>query len=301
MLLLAATLWMGLAVFSSSHGAAPASPRLASMQIDIWPEFDRPAVLVILKGEIAQGVSQRTLSLRIPATSGGPLAVAAASTPGGDLLNLQYERSDSKNFITLRFKVPQRFFQVEFYDPIPTDAPDRSYTYTWPGDMTVERLSVNFQEPAAASNVSMTPSPGATTSGPHGLLYRTAAVGRLEEGKQLPIEIRYTKSDSRTSLQILGVNAGGAPEAAVRSSEAPAANDVPIWLLVLTFAAVLAVAATVALLWWLWRRRATEMRGSSSAFCARCGGEIDVGDRFCSACGAPVRSGRPVGHAPERR
>jgi hypothetical protein len=37
------------------------NPRLASMHMEIWPEYDRPAVLVILKGDL-QG--DRTLVRR---------------------------------------------------------------------------------------------------------------------------------------------------------------------------------------------------------------------------------------------
>jgi hypothetical protein len=61
--------------------AAQANPRFASLSVEIWPEYDRAgAVLVILKAELAPEVKlPAQLQLRLPASSGGPTAVAFAS------------------------------------------------------------------------------------------------------------------------------------------------------------------------------------------------------------------------------
>ena len=45
-----------LPAFAFAQGGAPtANPRLASLGIEVWPEYDRPAALVILKGTLAEG------------------------------------------------------------------------------------------------------------------------------------------------------------------------------------------------------------------------------------------------------
>ena len=80
-------------VFAAENAGAKA--RLAHLEIEIWPEYDQSAALIILKGELAAD-SARAVSLRIPAASGGPIAVAQASAAGGNLLNMPYERSDGK-------------------------------------------------------------------------------------------------------------------------------------------------------------------------------------------------------------
>ncbi|MBI4190779.1 MAG: zinc ribbon domain-containing protein, partial [Betaproteobacteria bacterium] len=202
-----------------------------------------------------------------------------------ELFNLAYDRTDADNFITLRFKTAQRFVHVEFYDPLATSTPDRRYTYVWPGDLVVDQLSVRVQEPAAASNVSVQPDLGAGFAGPDGLLYRTAALGALKAGRQLPIEIRYTKTDSRTSSEILKLNAPESTSQAATGS----VQGVPGWLLVLAVAAALAVGAGVASLWWHWRKKTSGAQPGDAAFCPQCGSRLASGDRFCSKCGAPVR------------
>ena len=62
---------------AQAGGAPKGNPRLASLNIEIWPEYDRPAALVILRGALAEGVKlPAAVTLRLPAASGGPGAVA---------------------------------------------------------------------------------------------------------------------------------------------------------------------------------------------------------------------------------
>src|SRR3989304_7632381 len=72
---------LAFAAVPSNRGATQENPRFASLLIEIWPEFDRRAALVILKGELAADlVLPAAVSLRIPASSGGASAVALAAT-----------------------------------------------------------------------------------------------------------------------------------------------------------------------------------------------------------------------------
>ena len=118
-LVLALTLAPVYAATPGAPGAVKGQLRMASLQLEVWPEYDRPAALVIIRGELATDVAlPAVISLRIAAASGGPTAVAYSTTAGGNLLNLQFNKADAGNFITLKFTVPERFFHVEFYDPL---------------------------------------------------------------------------------------------------------------------------------------------------------------------------------------
>ncbi|MBI3936074.1 MAG: zinc ribbon domain-containing protein [Betaproteobacteria bacterium] len=284
MIVLAVVLLPALAAVPSGRGAPKGNPRLASLQIEIWPEFDRPAALVILKGELAADVAlPAAVSLRISASSGGPAAVAYANAAKTGLFNLKYDRADAGDFITLRFEVPERFFHVEFYDPIKMSTPDRSYTYAWSGDLAADRLSVILQEPAAASNISVQPGLEGTATGQEGLRYRSAELGAFEVGKQLPIRIRYTKTDSRTSAEILKLKA---PQAS--PSPAAGSGQEPVWLLVVIAAAALLAGGGAAFLWWRRSAKASGPQPGGAAFCTKCGNRLGSGDRFCARCGTQV-------------
>lgn len=286
MLVLALMLLPALAAGPPSRGAPKGNPRLANLQIEIWPEYDRPAVLVILKGELAADAAlPAAVSLRIAASSGGPTAVAFSTGPSAKLFNVKYDRKDAGDFITLSFEVPERFFHVEFYEPLVTGTPDRDYTYVWPGDLAADRLSVIVQEPAAASNFSVQPNLDAAAAGQDGLRYRSAELGAFEAGKQLPIKVRYTKTDSRISSEILQLKV---PD----SSPVPATGSgkglFGWWVLILGVAPALLIGAGAAFLWWRRRRKASGARSSGAGFCSKCGAQSASGDRFCSKCGAPL-------------
>lgn len=282
---------------SASPSLAQESPRLASLDISIWPEFDRPATLVLLRGELSADVElPATVALRIPASSGGPSAVASAPAEGGSLVTRGYELTEDGDSLRLTLTTPDPIFQVEFYDPLATDNPDRAYTYVWPGDLGTDQLTVQVQEPAGSTGFSVDPDLGPGTLQPDGLLYNGADMGALESGQTLAITLSYRKTDPRTSEEILGATAAGSDD------------GVPSWLLPVVITA-LAVAALLAVAYWRSRRQplpvgkqpprgarrrdAAERRkrgpSASQAFCSQCGHRLDDADRFCSRCGAGVR------------
>jgi hypothetical protein len=291
--ILIVAVWLG---WQAAGGAyAQENPRLASLDIAVWPEFDRPAALVILRAEIAGDVGlPAAVSLRIPASSGGPAALAYAASADGQLLNLVYQRSDAQDFITLTFSTPEHFFQVEFYDPMAVAAVDRSYTYTWPGDLAADKLSVELQEPAAATGLSVKPELGPGEVRPDGLTYRQADLGAFGAGQTLAIGVRYQKTDSRTSTEILAAGTGSDEGA-------------PVWLVVALLALVVLAVCAGGIALWRWRERqivtpsgraaraarrrekATGQRESGTNFCPQCGAALRARDRFCPECGAAVR------------
>lgn len=269
----------------SALDLAKGNPPLASLLIEIWPEFDRPATaLIILRGEIAADVPLPTaVSLRIAATSGGPSAVAYSAGPGSELLTLKYDRADASDFIALKFNAPERFFHVEFYDPLVTSAPGRSYSYVWAGDLKTDRLSVILQEPAAASDLSVQPGLDATAQGRDGLRYRSAELGAFEAGKRLNVTVRYTKTDPRTSIEIVKPESPVSPPL---PSPGPSKAELAIWIVAI--GAVLGLGTWAAMARWSRRKGVSEPRRGDGRFCSKCGTPATSGDRYCSKCGAKL-------------
>ena len=276
---------------------AQEGPRLASISISIWPEYDRPeAALVIIHGKLADGVSlPATVALRIPASTGGPTAVASAASENAPLTTRNHGLTNAENFLLVTLTTPDPVFQVEFYDPLATDNPDRTYAYIWPGDLAANQLGVEIQEPRGATGLSSEPDLGRGTVGPDGLAYHNAQLGPSEVGKTLTINVRYRKTDPRTSLEILGL------EVAESSS-----GGIATWLLLLAALAAVVLAVVVVVYWH--RQRAPAMAGAapgthstgrrtsgpreaspSQAFCTQCGNQLGSDDHFCSRCGTKAR------------
>ena len=284
-------------MFSPAFAAAPTAgvvtkgnPSLASLQIEIWPEFDRPAAaLVILKGEIAANVPlPAAVSLRIAAASGGPTAVAYSAELNSNLANLKYDRKDSGDFMTLKFDAPERFFHIEFYEPLLTSTPGRSYTYVWTSDLAADRLSVVVQEPAMASDFSVQPGLDATAVGQDGLSYRSADLGPFQTGKRLEVKVRYTKTDPRTSVEIVKPNSPDSSKlpTAPLPTTGPSKMELAIWLV--GSVTVLGLGIWAAMMWWYGRERRSESSPGHSGFCTKCGVSSGSGDRYCSKCDAKL-------------
>ena len=271
------------------QGQAAPNPRLSALQIEIWPEYDQPRALVILKAELAPDAAlPADVTLRIPEAAGQPSAVAYTDA-SGKLLNLAYEHAPDGKFVKLRLRPPQRSLHVEFYDAIDAAKVQREYRYTWPGDMAVEKVAVLVKEPAAASNLSVQPKLDIPGKSPDGLAHHGAVLGALKAGEALPITIRYIKSDSRTSTEIL---AAAAPAAAPASASPVAASGtaaaaapgfaMPSWPLLFIGAGVLGLLVTGGA--FLWSRR--ETASPTGRHCRKCGKATRAGDRFCAHCGA---------------
>jgi len=271
-----------------------ANPRLASLQIEIWPEFDRKATaLVILKGEIAANAKlPAAVNLRIPARSGGPTAVASSPTLGGSLGNMPYERKDAGEFITLTFNAPERVFHVEFYDPLSIATPNRNYTYAWTGDAATDQLRLVVQEPAGASDVSVQPALSGTATGQNGLRYRSGELGPSAAGKRQEVNLRYVKSDPRTSNEILKPQSSAsstsitAPTPAAESSAGPTKLELAAWLVGIVAALGIGLGVWAGVMWWYGRKSPPEPEPRRGKFCRKCGAQTAPGDRFCSQCGA---------------
>ncbi|MEO8133212.1 MAG: zinc ribbon domain-containing protein [Betaproteobacteria bacterium] len=295
MMLALAMLLLSTQALAQAGGAPKGNPRLASLNIEVWPEYDRPAALVILRGALAEDVKlPATVTLRVPAASGGAAAVAYSATADGNLLNLQHERASAGEFITLKFEAPQRFFHVEFYEPIATTDPARSFRYVWPGDLAVERVTVVVQEPASATAISVDPNLDGVSTGQDGLRYRAAELGALEAGKPLPIVVRYTKDDPRPSAQILKPSTGDQAFAAAPPKSAPApvpattaSGGLPDWVFPLAGFAMLSVLGGAIILW-QWRRHGSPSAAPAGYACTKCGAQQAPGNRFCSSCGAKI-------------
>jgi len=283
--ILGITLAPAFAAAPPARGAPKGNPRLASMQIEIWPEFDRPAAaLVILKGEIAAGVRlPAAVNLRIPARSGGPTAVAYSDELSSDLMKLNYERNDSADYIALKFNAPGRFFHLEFYDPLTAGTPRRNYTYVWDGDLATEQLRVVLQEPAGANDVSVQPTLYDTAVDPDGLRYRSAELGAFRAGKRLEVQVSYSKNNPQITTAMLKP---GVPAASPQTIAGPSKTELGIRLVAVV--AVLVAGALALSTWWSRRKTAAEALAGGAAFCTQCGSSLRAVDRFCSGCGVAL-------------
>src|SRR5512136_1630617 len=90
---------------------------LSELTIRLWPEYDRPQLLVIFRGTVAEGVAlPAPVSFTLPANVQTLHAVAYLDETAGTLVNIE-----AYNFVAgtggkvLGFATPGRQFQFEYY------------------------------------------------------------------------------------------------------------------------------------------------------------------------------------------
>lgn len=273
------------------------------MRVDIWPEYDRPSVLVILHITLSAETTLPTdLAIRLPAAVGEPHAVAMQDPNG--LYNLNYEINKAGEWEEILFQTPVPDVRIEYYDPgLVKNGAARSYTFNWPGDYTINNLSLQVQQPAGAANVTIKPAMGAGVQAEDGLTYYTYLAGKADAGTTFAVSMTYDKeSDTLTSEgQFQTVE----PSQPINEGTSGRVNLGQVLPWALGGIGVLLIAAGI---FWFFRpgrsletapqrhhaRRVVQAKPNDElrqdgVFCHQCGKRAAEGDAFCRACGTKLR------------
>ncbi len=322
-LLRAALLALIVLTFSPRAAHAQEGITLSALTIELWPEYDQPTTLVILRGTLAPSVRlPATLTLHIPASSGGPHAVASQSA-SGQLLNMEFKTAPSGEQIAVELTTTTASFQVEYYDPGLTIAGEaREYAFEWTTDYPVSAATLRVQEPVEARGLTAEPAVTLAGSSDLGLNYYTTALGQVAAGQSVAVKLRYAKSTSTLSVEKVNQTVPAAQSVAAPVSAPTQAQ--PAFGLDMSMRYVLAgglVLLSLGMVAWgviIWRRgqsgasppqRRNRPRAMPSdtpslsltlpstpqaadglmPFCAQCGQRAITGDRFCRNCGAKLR------------
>lgn len=279
-----------------------AAVSIAYLEVDLWPEYDRPSVLVIYRVTLSPNTTlPAQLALRIPAAAGEPFAVAVRQ-PDGQLVNLDYELQSDGVWSSVQVVANLPELQIEYYDPsLVKSASQRSFTFQWQSDYPVEQMVVEFQQPVEASGAAIQPGPVSSTVGGDGLTYFTKEVGALEAGQSISLDVQYQKDTDTLSIAQLPVQPS-APLTTEPDWQNTMLGALP-WVL-----GILGVGLIAGGVFWYWksgqatqaekprRRRSRSMttgrqdEGAARAvYCHQCGKRAGESDRFCRSCGTKLR------------
>jgi hypothetical protein len=296
---LVSLLFLTAIVLPASLARAQTPPVIDQLQIDIWPEYDRPEALVIYHIVLAPDVTlPAKLSLRLPKSSGGPANLAMKDTQGL-LYNLDYTTSTpAGDWMSVNFTAPTAEVQLEYYDPgLKRSGSHRAYAFTWPGDYAVNSLTMSVQQPANATNLKANPAMGAGRLAQDGFYYYTALLGAVKAGSLYLLQLDYDKADdalSSTSQPVEPV----LPVNAATTGRTTLTAMMPLLLGVL--GGLLIIGGAV----WFWqtgrmkkvgsaRRHAHAAGGLKNSrtvvFCHQCGREANRNDVYCRSCGTRLR------------
>jgi hypothetical protein len=281
---------------------------IEQLEVQLWPDFDRPSVLATLKGFLSSG-TQGPVSITLPVPDDATVHVVSPlredGRPGPEM---SYDNSVPGQ---LTFTAEMPGFYVEYYYPYTADGNRRDITFTWQSEMAVDQMLAVVQQPIMSSDLTTNPSSEAVTTGSDGMQYHRVPIQKIPAGVVYTLEGNYTLARPELSQDVLaggqeslpgGVESGGSEESSLN------------WLLILAIAAGVIAVAGVA---WLLlgnrrgRQRVTRPRPvrrstaqsrprarstaplplqSKRRFCHECGQPLDPDDHFCSNCGSAVKN-----------
>ena len=294
-----------LMLFPGVVAAQSNEPTLTSAQVSLWPEYDKPSMLVIYRLTLPPQVSlPANLTVSIPSRVGKPNAVASRQA-NGTLLNAQYALVNRGDWVDINVTATTPELQVEYYDPgMQIDGNSRHYQYQWPGDYAVSSLAMEVQQPTGTTEMNISPNLGDGTVRNDGLTYYSGEVGSLAKDQTFSLNLDYKKSDQSLSAASLQIK----PSAPI--NESTLGRIAPMQALPW----VLGVLGVVLILGggiWYWqsgrkpstsnqrrsRRKAAEPTPPTSGtveagyiYCHQCGRRAGPNDRFCRTCGARLRT-----------
>ena len=283
--------------------AQPATARIEQLHIAIWPEYDRPGVLVVYRFQLAPDTQLPAMvTVPIPTSVGEPSAVAWQG-PDGRLLVARFTHWVEGERALVALEMSGLNGQLEFYDDLTVLERTRSYSFSWPGGVELGLLAFEVQQPLGAGSLELSPPANRRVRGADGMTYAWIDLGPQSAAAMPVVTLKYDKATSSLSV---GQLQAAAPVDPVPPPPAPvvADDDAPAlpWILG-GLAVVLLAFGAGRYLWPVGRsdepaadasdRRRQPPRGAkggSAAFCRDCGAKLDAGGSFCASCGTQLRS-----------
>ena len=270
---------------------------LETLEINLWPEYDQPEMLVIYKGSLPDNSWPVSLTFRLPKAVIKPYEVAV--WVDGSLMQATYTYKTVGNYVEVYFQATEQNFQLEYYDQLTINGSLRKYNFTWPGDIAIKSAAIVVQAPVDFSNMQFIP-PNDVSShlSQDNLTVYYHPIGALNQDQPYNYSINYQKSTNTLTTQKLNVRTSGPLPKSMWIRTLPWAFG---------FVALLVIAGGV---WFFWRsglpqvgdkkRRRKKVAApanveaasadESGVYCHRCGRRASLTDVFCRSCGTKLRT-----------
>jgi len=263
-----------------------------SLDIEIWPDYDKPSVLVLLTGTLPRD-TRLPASVTLPLPETAQLnAVARIDSNDGVMKDDIFSSPEPSGKLT--FITPDLGFRVEYYLPYTVNNNQRSFDYTWTAAIPVNNFQLRVQQPTSASTLNTEPAAANVVRSGDGFDYHTFPARAVPAGQPFSLYVDYKITAAQLSATSLP-----SPSTSIQSPALPVTQSTGSginWALVAIVTGGLII--IVALIWQIASRRPSPNirtpvdsgveKKSRAKFCRNCGEPIYEGDRFCSGCGSKL-------------
>ncbi|MCB0167178.1 MAG: zinc ribbon domain-containing protein [Anaerolineae bacterium] len=297
---------------------AQSEPRIRNLLIELWPEFDRPELLVIYRVELSSDTPlPATLTFSLPGSIDTMNAVAYGAD--NNLLTVEKDQIDMTyrdNMMFLTFSTPSPLVQLEYYDSEAITRQDqtRTFDYTFTAPYAVESAIFQVQQPAQAEAFSLKPETSNSFIDSNRLTYHVIEQANIAAGETVSVIATYQRPTEALTFELLTPVSEHAEDIIPVSTEPPQDSNVTIAYALTGIGAVLILAAAGH--WWWTKsksqsgparrrpprtgRRASQTGSTqsqanraeepeSAGFCYNCGAALRADSHFCHKCGTKRR------------
>lgn len=266
---------------------------LETLAIDLWPDYDRTAVLVLMTGSLPADVPLPA-SVSIPLPDNADLNVVARITDAAEMIDDvdAFVRDGEVVFVT-----PDRRFRVEYYVPYTEAGDERQFDFSWLADLSVNQLEIAVQQPTAATSLQTDPLTTNVGQDPNdGFIYHILPALSVPAGTPYEVGVTYTMETPTLSANESAPPPNAAPPTAVDESRV----DWPLMLAGVGLGLILA-----AIVWQVVSSRQNKKKrprkvvskpksvktatSAKANFCHECGAKLQASDKFCRECGTAVK------------
>lgn len=190
---------LALSFVPTAHAQEAGGLVIEQLQVDLWPQYDDPRLLVIYKGELAVPPSR---PLRFPIPAGAEVNAVARVDEEGRLITELWDSQVVGEQQIVTFTPKTAGFQIEYYIDVIKPGPEKSFTVEIDVDgQQVNVLGITVQQPAGATNLKGEPALSGPVAGRFGLSYYARRIEGVQSGQVVQQTVSYTKPDDTLSVE----------------------------------------------------------------------------------------------------
>lgn len=265
-----------------------------TLTVDLLPDFDRPSVLVLITGMLpAETPLPATVSLPLPEGSDFNVVARIDAADGRMKDDIEFSINDGE----IAFITPDLQFRLEYYYPYSADGSQRTFSYNWLSDESVNEFDLNVQVPSAASDFTTNPTAVDIFNGEDGFTYHILPTEGISANQSYAVQVSYTMDRDELSIGNAAPSITDVQTTGFSPTES-ASNDIDWPIIAAAGGGVLVI---LGLIWQITSSRGKNRTRkpkpirqaaskSDSQYCHICGQPIQGTDKFCRECGTARKS-----------
>ncbi len=266
-----------------------------SLLVDLWPDYDKADVLVLLKGTLPDSTTfPATVTIPLPENADFNVVARIDASDGFMKDDIEFQIGAGN----LTFTTPDLAFQIEYYLPYSVENDQRTFNYTWVAGLPVNSFQVRVQQPTVASTLLTEPAAMEVSTGQDGFSYHILPEQIVPAGQPYSIRINYTMTSSQLSAQRSGPSITDVQTTGL-SPQNESGNEID-WMMILAVGGGMILLAGI--IWLIMGRRTTtrpikprpvravNQQQSRAQYCHICGQPVQKSDKFCRECGTALKN-----------